>query len=731
MEKTLDINELNRLYDESEQVDQEVYSEQRSNILLVSGQHYAKRNQYFMNRLRESNFVTPEQKIRLTKNHIQNIMKKYENIILSYSPAATAAPNNKQELQDIKAAELHRSVIVHGRKKYDFKKKIRDQCEDFFRLGETFVKIYWDPSKGKFLGYKASTDEQGNVEVDDAGNPVASKEAVFSGDFAFERIYGFNVFRPKEAKSFDDALWVGIRKMVDKEHLKKLYPDHTKEIQDSTKATYVVFDGMTSSYKQTDKECMVREFYYRPCYDYPNGQYFICVDNAILEQGDLPFGVFPLVYQTCEEFQTSPRGRSPIVHLRPYQAEINRAGSKQAEHQITLGDDKLVMVNGSKITQGAALPGVRTMHVNGQPPVVIQGRTGEQYVNYVLQNIEEMYQIAMIPEILEDKQDGNIDPYALLFKSLRQKKNFSMYIDKFEAFVLKFHEVFLELARQYLPEDELISMIGRNEIVNISEFKNAKPLGYQIILEQISEDVDTLMGRQLVLNHVLQFVGPQLTRDDIGKMISQMPFADSEDAFSDFTLDYESATNIILSLDRGVPPTTMPSNKQYTLNKVVSRRLKSDFQFLDPRTQFLYSEYEKMLSESIAMDLQLQKAMNADLIPSQGFLVTCDFYVPDPMKPGSNKRARIPMDSLAWLIQRLEAQGTSLEQLQQAPEAAQRSVAQQAVATMQGIDTQGQMSQFLAGQTNPQGETSGQSNPSTPNILTRIGGTTVPSNSST
>lgn len=731
MEKTIEINELNRLYDESESIDQEVYAEQRSNILLVSGQHYAKRHQYILNRLRENSQVTPEQKIRLTKNHVQNIMKTYENIVLSYSPAATAAPNNPRELQDQKAAELHKSVILHGRKKYDFKRIIREGCEDFFRIGEVFYKIYWDPNKGKFLGYKAKTDENGNIEVDENGQPVASDVPVFSGDFCFERVHGFNVFRPKEAKSFSDAEWVGIRKMVDKETLKKTYPEHAKEIQDSTKHTYTVFDGVTASYKHSDKECMVKEFFFRPSMQFPKGQYFICVDSAVLEQGEIPFGVFPLVYETCEEFATSPRGRSPIVHLRPYQAEINRAGSKQAEHQITLGDDKLVMVNGSKVTQGAVLPGVRTMNVSGQPPVVIQGRSGEQYVNYVLQNIEEMYQIAKVPEIIEDKSDGQIDPYALLFKQLRQRKNFSAYIDKFESFVVRLHETYLSLARFYLPDDELIPMVGRNEVVNLEEFRNASPLGYQITVEQISEDVDTLMGRQLVLNHVLQYVGPQLNRDDIGKIIKQMPFANSEEIFADFTLDYESATNIILALDRGQPPVTLPANLQYTLNKITARKLQSDFIFLQTEVQQLYADYEQMLSQKIAEDLQLQKAMNADFIPAMGFLVTCDFYVPDPGKPGSTKRAKIPMDSLAWLIQRLEAQGTSLEALQNAPESAQRSVAQQAVATMQGIDTQGQMSQALAGQPNPQtqGAVNGRPDPSQlRNILATIGGPTIPSN---
>jgi hypothetical protein len=41
--KKLDHNELMRLYKDGEQTDNHLYAEQRSNLLLVAGSHYARK----------------------------------------------------------------------------------------------------------------------------------------------------------------------------------------------------------------------------------------------------------------------------------------------------------------------------------------------------------------------------------------------------------------------------------------------------------------------------------------------------------------------------------------------------------------------------------------------------------------------------------------------------------------------------------------------------------------
>jgi hypothetical protein len=62
--------------------------------------------------------------------------------------------------------------------------------------------------------------------------------------------------------------------------------------------------------------------------------------------------------------------------------------------------------------------------------------------------------------------------------------------------------------------------------------------------------------------------------------------------------------------------------------------------------------------------LTMQRAAQG-YIPTGGALLGCDFYVPDPnSETGNTKRARIPSESLQWLVKQIEAQGQSLEQIE-------------------------------------------------------------------
>lgn len=705
MPKISDINEIIRA---SQEADSKVHSEQRTNVLLYSGEHYSKRAQEYFSQVRESATVNKEQKLRITKNHIRRIINYYINGVITAAPSAVATPNNENELQDVKAAELHHAVIKYNRKKYDLPKKHLHQAQDFFIQGEVWDKVTWNPHKGRLLGYKPKIHpETGEPEQDEWGRPVAGDEPVFSGALDLERIWSWNGIRDKNSNTLEESKVLGFTKLSSRKELEEEYendPDKLKFVRDAASDPIRVFDPGNGAYYDSKDQVVVRELYWRPCKLYPNGWYNISTRSGILEEGELPFGLFPLLADGCIDQASSARMRSPVKDLRPYQIEINRAFSKVAEHQITLGDDKLVLPNGSTLTQGSQLPGIRTYKTSGAPPIVIEGRSGAQYLEYGNSQVEEMYAVGMAKELLEEKTDSQQDPYAMMYKSLRQKKAFSLYADKFERYLTKYYELILETLRHYVPEDEIIPMIGRNEIVNLEEFKNASPLDYQITLEPTSDDIETMMGDQLTFNHILQYVGPQLSRNDIGKIITQMPFlAEGKRIFSDLVIDEENANNIILQMDRGVLPNLKPGlNKEYTLTRLTSRQNKSDYDFLDPGIQQNYDIFIQQIQQGITLEAQQIKAMEADMIPAQGFLVPCDFYVPDPKNPEVTKRAKLPIDALGWLVQRLEQQGSfsdKLEGMQQSAVAglAQSSQIMQGAAAQQAI---GQDSNLQGGGTN-------------------------------
>jgi hypothetical protein len=680
--KKPDINTLNGYYLDADTADQEMFAEMRSNLLLVSGDHYNRRQNKIYRRLRDNKDLTEQQKIRLTKNHIQKISKLYANNILSMNPGVGFEPKDENNLHDQKVAQMHHSVWQDAINKYNIGEKMDDWCDSFVNIGEVHVKLFYDPSLGSVKGYEPQVDEQGNPTLNELGEMVPDEgKPVVEGAFVFSEIYGFNMLRPGECKDLREAEWLGERKMSDKTELLRRFkdkPDIEKLIRSDSDETYMVFDPMNGGYKKANKQTMLREYYFRPSLLFPMGYYYITTKEGILDEGELPGGFFPIVSALFDRVPTTPRGRSPIKTMRPYQVEINRAASKMAEHQITLGDDKLLIQNGTKLSAGGSLPGVRGVNYTGAAPTVMQGRSGDQYLNYMNSQITELYQVMMVAEDAQENA-GQLDPYVLLFRSAKQKKKFQRYIARFEKFLIEIVELYLNLAKIHLPDDAVIYAAGKNEQVNIPEFRQYPETCYEINIKAQADDIETKLGKQIVLNHALQYIGPQLGKDDIGKIMRQMPFCNFDQSFDDITMDYDSSVNDVLALDRGEqPPINQYDNHVYMIKRLTMRMRKPDFKALSPQIQQVYAMKVQMHQQFAAKAaMEIQRA-EAGFIPTGGALINVDFYVESPNSEGGVKtaKAKIPYEAINWLLKQMDAQGTSQKTLQDLNQGSQAQIAQ-------------------------------------------------------
>jgi hypothetical protein len=680
--KKHDITELNALYTDGDSIDTEVFAEMRSNILLVTGEHYNRRQSNFYKRVRDSKELSIEQKLRLTKNHVQNICKKYVNNIISHQPGVGFSPRREDDLHNQKMTDLHKKLWQDAKQKYNIDDKIDDWCDDFVEIGEVNVKIFYDPSGGEIKGFDPLIDDEtGQVLLNEFQQPMPDPMSPqFEGAFIFEDIYGFNLLRPSECKDMRAAEWVCNRKMANIPDLKSKIKDEDKQkyLTSSQDETYLVFDGSRGSYRKTKNQTMLREYYFRPCSQYPHGQFYITTKEGIIDGDALPGSVFPIVTALFDRIQTTPRGRGPIKHMRPYQAEINRSASKIAEHQITLGDDKLLLHNGSKISAGVALPGIRSVNYTGNKAEVLPGRSGEQYVAYMQSQIQELYQIMGIPEDSEETQQ-NADPYVMLYKAARQKVKFGRWIKRFEKFYIEIVKTYLRLAKIHMTDEALLAALGEDERGNLEEFRNSDDLAFDINIEAQADDIETKFGKQMVMNHTLQYVGSQLKPDDIGKILREMPYANSEGAFDDMTLDYDLAVDDILALDRGEkPPVGQYDNHPYLIKKLTSRMRKRDFKYLSPQVQNNYEQKIGIHQQFEAQrTLQIQRAEQG-FIPTGGYMITCQMYLTDPSDPTGKKTrlARVPYQALEWLVQHLNAQGQGQDELHGMDESSQSQIAQ-------------------------------------------------------
>ena len=679
-DSTLKHSDLLELYEEAKSLDKEHTAEMRTSILLVAGEHWTKKSGDTFQRSRSTaSPVSDTPKLRITKNNIHRAHRLYMSSIASLAPGAVVSPKNPLELQDRKDAELNQSVWEHLKSEYKLKAHFRDSLYDFISIGECCTVIKFDPNAGPVKGYEAAVDDDGNPVLDEMGQPVADEsKPVRAGRFIFSRRFGQNMFRDPSAQQISEAKWIGFEVLENTKDLKRQYKNDPKKQKmiEETGVDMVVFDSNKGGYGTKKNQTVVMEMFFKPCHEYPMGYFFIFTKSGILEQGELPGGKFPVIWKGFDEAQTKCRATGIVKIARPFQMELNRSSSAVALHQITLSDDKILYQDGDTLSQGAILPGVRGIKYNGESPTILPGRAGEQHYGYIDRQYAEMDRALMIDKLDAEKMN-NLDPYTLMFKTMNASKDFAIYAEKFGEFLIEFCEVSLELSKLYLDDDEVIAAVGKSEAINLAEFRKTTPLRHSILVEEQSDTVETKLGRQLMISQILQYSSGQLQREDFGKLVSQLPYGNWKEMFSEFTVDSRNAENDFLAIERGEAPAVSPNdNSQYVLKRIASRKKERDYSLLSPEIQGMYDKLEQYHLQKVDAEAQAAKQAQSEFVPTAGAMIACDMYVAadDPSK--APKRVRVPYQSLEWLLKVLEQQGSSLQNMEQMNQAQLAELAQ-------------------------------------------------------
>lgn len=679
------VNELNELFQKAEQALQSHFAEIRSNILLDAGHHHQKSDRFANSRIMRG--VDKTRKIRIVKNHISVITRFIRNSIQNRSPDGACFPRNDKELADMKSAELNESVYQFLKSEEDLPSIYAKIIQDFVVQGEAYLKIFWDPYAGAFSHYE-NTEEGDDPEEDpnDGDESMAKvirmdrRRPVFKGKIVYERIPAYNLLTDPDADSERTVQWVCVRKFMCRKKLMKRYAgdkEKSEAIKNAGKDKKDWFDGFTGIYKSdSGDEVEIREFYFKPSETYPEGRFYFAVGDhkhGIIEDGELPDG-FPIFSAVYDDSPENPRGFSPIKNLRSFQAEINRTAAAAIMESIILGHSTILYPHGEKPQTtgiGNGIKGIAYHSVN--PPTVLPGRTGDQFVTYMEKIIEEMYRVAMVPQHDEDKaQSGANDAQAMLGRAMKDKMRFSLYAEKIESMICKIIGYSLKLARRYLPDDEIIPIVGKTEAVNLAEFKNTQPSQFQIKIMPRSDDFTSVYGKSLQIIQALQYVGNQLPPSAIASMVRRLPFLNGEAVLREFTVMEDQGDAMIMQLDRGVEPFKFDTDHAYMLQRLNLRMNENDFQTLPQHVQLLYQDRVDWHAAMEAQRQQEAQAATAGYLPTGGGLVSVDYYVSG--ENGSQKRARLPYEAVDWLVKKLAQQGSDVSKITNMPMADQAAI---------------------------------------------------------
>lgn len=666
------LNDLNSLYQEADTALNAHFAEIRSNILLDIGYHHPRRDQFSSARGPQFRNQKGKSQIRFTANHIQVITKFIRNSIQNRAPGGAILPQNPKELSDQKSAELNLAVYEYLKTANDLDDFYSKLIHDFVVSGESYAKVFYDVKGGKFLDYETS--------VDGDGVPVGEPVPRWEGGIIYEKLSPYNLLTDPEADSKREVKWICYRKMIPRKILEKKYAQDEGKmaaVEGGANDEHQWFDGVTGIYSDVKDGVQVREFYFRPSMEFPNGYFYFSTNAGILEEGELPDGfcIFSALY---DESPANPRAYSVIKNCKPYQSEINRCASAIIKESIVLGHSTVLYSAGSKLTTSSIGNGLKGLQYTGALPTIIEGKSGRQYEDYMNRIISEMYKIAKVPMQNDEKASavGN-DGFGMLFRTMRDKMGFSLYGEKIEKLIVEIIDHSLKLARRYYPDEKVIPIVGKREQVNIAEFRDSSPDQYKIKVVPRTDDFSQMMGKSLQIGQALQYLGGSLSEEMGAELVRQMPFLNSEPILGDATVKKDQADAVILSLDRGEEPFFFETgDHEYMLTRLTRRMNEADFPILPQQTQMNFqSQIEK---HSEAMSAQQQEAARATsgYIPSGGGLISADFYI--TTDKGKQQRVRIPYESMDWLVKKLNDQGSAVDKIEELPLSAQAEIGQQA-----------------------------------------------------
>lgn len=709
------IEDLNKLYSEGESIDKAHFAEQRTNILLYNGNHFKKNAKGFIDRNKDK--LSQDTKLKLSENHIQVVCNRLIASVNNQSPNCMFVPNNDNELSDIKDAELCNSVKANAEVQLNYEDKVEKLLNNFVITGEAFQFYYFDPYGGKLVGYKQKTNEAGEpLFITPTGEettvskglfneqfqPAQGEEPVFEGAIKMEVVHPYNVVRHKSANSVDDSPFLCFGKYVSPTEAKKLVINHPerekleKSIESCGADTWKTFDPGASDYIDTTGQVFIKYWFFRKCFDYPNGYFKVQMNDEIITEDELPFGVWPIEYVGFRSVASSPRSVSIIRDLRPAQTHLNYLVSNSAFHLVALGDDKIITQMNTKLQMGPTWNGVRSFSVNGPAPVILQGRDAGQFENAIARQVATIYRLA--DDTYQTEETKLQDPWAMLFARMSQKLKHSSYAKKFERFLCNGWSIYIQLAKHYYDESQVIKRVGAREAINIKEFKNMSDDGYQIKAKPVSGTLEEQLGASLQIQQVLQYVGKDLPKNVIARMINQMPFLSKESVVGDLLLTDKNIDNDILSLDRGEWSEAMKDDEHDKyIAKLKSRMKQADFRMLPQQVKEMYQQrYQQHVDLQAQVAAELQQS-ESGFIPMDGGLIKVSIF-----DDSTNQNMVIPYTAIMWLKDKLAAQGAGQEMLSQLDKQSQNDILTKAAALAQQHQGMGQAVGMQQAQPMPQ-----------------------------
>ena len=227
--------------------------------------------------------------------------------------------------------------------------------------GNSFLKVYWDRTKGEKIQYLKGPD--GQPLTDDYGRPLTPAQIdpsmmvdiqvgeIAQGDVCVEVKTPFEIFPDPLATDMTDCEWLIDETVRSVEHVRQHFqtdasgaafdPHPDSDVPETPGQGWLqsgqLFSGATSGYKGV----RVREYWCRPNSAHPNGWYAVWANDTLLVAEE-PFDPMPYVKFNSTETPGRFWCRAITSDLRGPQQDLNTIRTQIKENARRLGNPALM-----------------------------------------------------------------------------------------------------------------------------------------------------------------------------------------------------------------------------------------------------------------------------------------------------------------------------------------------------------------------------------------------------
>lgn len=522
----------------------------------------------------------PTWRARVVANMIFPTVRQIVSRIVKQDLSILCLPVNKNE-KNKSASRIATLVIKHVLAKNNIKKLAYEVALNIITFGVGYLKTYFDSAEYASIpsGFAPAnraaeiiTEEQDLLadavgldavpeEVSDAINltgdlaPIQPEQldarVAKIGDIVIESLRPDFVYVDPIAQNIEEARYVFIVKVRSKEYIRDRYDEVVEEQDIVMPSNQTNIDNLVSSGGgKQPKGILVKEYFERPTYDYPNGRHIVIANDKIVkgERGDEE-NAYAKLSKNCaiplSQFNYFPTMNnlfttSLVEQLVPLQKEYNRLRSDVVEHERVLMRGKWLIPIGCGVSQNSLTsePGEKVYYdPRGGVPMAIPGTPPPPAIwQHILSVKNEFNDIAGLHEVSRGRVPSGVrSASGIMFLQEQDDIQLSITNTLLQEGFLDVARKVVSIAKKYYKEDRILKLSGKGTQIEIAEFKTGvlNDSAFDVFVEFGSKIPYSFVARQ---QFILSLVDRGLIQDR-ERIMKLLEFTSEDDLYESTEYD--------------------------------------------------------------------------------------------------------------------------------------------------------------------------------------------------